>query len=222
MPWELQHAASVNGDRLTVEGKERLTLTGDVKNALNGQTQGLIVIREESSKVRLDLANGDKLVLNGPELVKGGGAVAFSEKLVESIFEDFPDTFFLNFTLEKKAVLLGGKARPEGTNARTYSGPFYNIYGIGREDRLRSIKTRINKLYFLNFDTQLLERVSYQISSAGASVEVLTYFEDYRKVDDQMIPFRIRRLENGLEVIQVNIRTASTSAKQADNAFKSN
>jgi hypothetical protein len=64
--------------------------------------------------------------------------------------------------------------------------------------------------------------VSYQISSAGASVEVLTYFEDYRKVDDQMIPFRIRRLENGLEVIQVNIRTASTSAKQADNAFKSN
>lgn len=222
MPHELKHVAAANGDRLTLEGKERLTLTGEVKNSLTNLTQNLFVTREEHDKLRVDLANGDKLILNGTELVKGGSTVAFSEKLVESIFEDFPDTFFLNFTSEKKAVLLAGRARPENTNATTYTGPFYNIYGVGRDDRLRTNRSRINKLYFLNFDTHLLERVTYKIPAGVGSVEVMTLFEDYRKVDDQLIPFRIRRLENGVEVIQITIRTASVSKKQADNAFKSN
>ena len=114
---------------------------------------------------------------------------------------------------------LGSRFRLDDGSRTDYDGPYYDIYKVAEQIQTGDESRERLKLYYFNSETLLLERVSYEIDRAGATVKVEERLSGWTKEQGQQIAQRIERIENGEQVFVFTVRTASLSPRANDGVF---
>jgi hypothetical protein len=213
----LRGALRVMGDRLQRPGKERLTLAGTL--TLDGEATEFALVSEFPGKLRLVLAGGGRgrhvLVFDERDGDRGA-AEGRDADLLETLAFDTAEHFFEGQSRGLGTRLLGTRFRDDGGPGGGES--FYDIYqvgesvGVGRAPRLRS------KLYLVNSDTQLLERVRYEDGGGAEATRVEVAFE-WQQIDGQRVPRRVTRTVDGKTILTLDVRTASVGPRADDGVF---
>lgn len=208
------------GNRLETPGKERLTITGELRSSAMSQAREIAATLEFPDKLRLDIQNGhqNRLITFDKQEIKGQPAPDELD-LVESLNYDSAEHFF-NTQIQGNAMrFLGSRFRTDDGSNPDYSGPYFDIYKIA--DRIdASGEERAAKLYYFNSETLLLERVTYVINRNGSEINVETRLSDWRDEDGQKMARRIERLENGKSVFVLNVRSAQFGRRADDGVFQ--
>jgi len=208
------------GNRLETPGKERLTITGELRSSAVSQARGITATLEFPDKLRLDIQNDhqNRLITFDKQEIKGQPAPDELD-LVESLNYDSAEHFF-NTQMQGNAMrFLGSRFRTDDGSNPDYSGPYFDIYKIA--DRIdASGEERAAKLYYFNSETLLLERVTYVINRNGSEINVETRVSDWRDEDGQKMARRIERLENGKSVFVLNVRSAQFGRRADDGVFQ--
>ena len=211
------------GDRVERPGKERLTLTGTLRRTGESQGTPFVAIYEQPGRLRFEDAQGPSrrvITFDGRRAEKlGGGLTAEEEGLVEMLVYDTQEGF-LNGQMDAAPTrLLALRSRTDDGTSENYRGPYYDVYQVTDRSQAGAVESERTRLYFLNSDTQLLELVRYQVETNGAPTEVEVRLEDWRKVQDQMFPMRIVRLENNRPALTFTVASAAVGPKAEDGVF---
>jgi len=222
---QLRQALNVLGDRLEKPGKERLILTGTLSRVVNSQivSSPARVILELPDRVRIEEQSGNQLrviAFDGQNAWKAGGALnRADEEILESLLLDSAEHFFFSQMHGLATRFLGSRFRLDDGTASIYTDPFYDIYQITDQVPFGRATAGQPKLYYFNSDTQLLERVRYQIERDGSQIETEIQISDWRKVNGQQLPGRVARLENGREIVRLTINSAAAGQRVDDGIF---
>lgn len=219
---QLRDALNALGDRLERPGKERLTLTGTLRRQTGLQATPFRLIVELPDRMRLEEMGTQSRVIgfdgsNG--WVLGAVPSNTDQEMIETLVFDSAEHFFLVQTQGFAARALGLRFRSDdGTTAR-YTGPFYDIYQVADRVAIGSARREQAKLFYLNSNTQLLERVRYQFSRGGAAVNVEVRLGGWQGVNNQRLPHTIIREENGTQVLLLTVNAAVVGPRIADGIF---
>ena len=229
VPFGAGRVLEIMGDRLQVEGKERLDLVGVLTRA--GQSAVAVrILWEFPGKVRLEKRLGDEpdpskddlLVYDGAgNLRKKRGTASLSDQdLIEMLVHDSVEGFFIG-QLEGFATRFLGSRYHRVDAEGNAVGPDYDIYEVINQVRLLRRPLRQRKLYYFNSDTALLERVRYRLSAerGRGAVKVSVEVSDWGEVYGQLIPGTVVRYENGVEVVKLEIQEAGIAAAAEDGSF---
>jgi hypothetical protein len=207
------------GNRLEKPGKERLTITGELRSSDASQASEITAILEYPDRLRLvkNGAQSRSITFDGQVTKEQPSSEELD--LIESLTYDSAEHFF-NAQMQGNAMrFLGSRFRTDDGSSPDYSGPYFDIYKIA--DRIdASGEERASKLYYFNSDTLLLERVTYIISRNGSEINIETKLSDWRDEDGQKVACRIERLENGRSVFVLNIRSAQFGKRAEDGSFQ--
>ncbi|HEY0377478.1 MAG TPA: hypothetical protein VGC87_11040 [Pyrinomonadaceae bacterium] len=211
------------GDRVERPGKERLTLNGTLQRASESQGTPFVATYEQPGRLRLQYSQGLSprvITFNGQRAGKrGGGLTAEEEALVETLVYDTQEGF-LNGQMDTAPThLLGLRFRTDDGTSESYRGSYYDIYQVTDRVKADVQNPERTKLYLLNSDTHLLEFVRYQVETDGAATQVEVRLEDWRKVQDQMFPTRLVRLENNRPVFTLTITSVALGPKAEEDIF---
>jgi len=213
---QLRDAIRVLGDRLEKPGKERLILTGQLSRD-QGEKQNVRLILEYPDKLRLEEASG-VTVFDGKDLKSSKAKLSKKEEdEIESLLSDSVEHFFEGQSNGQATRFLGSRFRMDDGLAQNYRGPFYEVYFVNDQAKVKKEKGAQPKEYYLNSDSLLLERIRYEAQDTKAKFEV--QFSDWQKFDDQLIPRRITKLENGTPTLSLTISSVATGARQSDTIF---
>jgi hypothetical protein len=206
------------GNRLEKPGKERLTITGELRSFSDSHVREITALLEFPDRVRLvqNGAQSRSITFNGQETK---GQLSSEElDMIESLTYDSAEHFF-NAQMQGNAMrFLGSRFRTDDGSNPDYKGPYFDIYKIA--DRIdASGEERPAKLYYFNSETLLLEHVTYVINGNASEINVETKLSDWRDEDGQKVARRIERLENGKSVFVLNIRSAQLSKRADDGIF---
>jgi hypothetical protein len=208
------------GDRLEKAGKERLTITGELRSSAASPARALAATLEFPDKLRLGIQNGhqNRLLTFDKQDIKGQPATDELD-LVESLTYDSAEHFF-NTQMQGNAMrFLGARFRTDDGSNPDYNGPYFDIYKIA--DRIdASGEERAAKLYYFNSETLLLERVTYVINRNGSEINIETKLSNWRADGGQKVARRIERLENGKSVFVLNIQSAQFGSRAEDGIFQ--
>lgn len=190
------------GNRLEKPGKERLTITGELRSSSDSLVHEITATLEFPDQVRLK-----------------GQLSSEEPDLIESLTYDSAEHFF-NAQMQGNAMrFLGSRFRTDDGSNPDYNGPYFDIYKIA--DRIdASGQERAAKLYYFNSDTFLLERVTYVINRNGSQINIETKLSDWRDEDGQKVARRIERLENGKSVFALNIGSVQFGKRDDDGIFQ--
>jgi hypothetical protein len=208
------------GDRLERPGKERLTITGELRSSSDSEAREITATLEFPDKLRLGIQKGhqNRLLTFDKQEIKGG-PTSDELDLVESLTFDSAEHFFDTQMQGNAMRFLGSRFRADDGSNPDYRGPYYDIYKIA--DRIdASGEERAAKLYYFNSDTLLLERVVYVINRNGSEINIETKLSDWRVTDGQKVAHRIERLENGQSVFTFNIRSSQFGGRADDGIFQ--
>ena len=212
----LRDALEALGDRLEKPGNERLTLAGTLSRK-----------KDEKLAARLMLEYPDKLRLEEPD-----GVTVYDGKLlkstkknrtpkdddeIESLLSDSADHFFTSLANGAATRFLGQRFRMDDGTTKNYTGPFCDLYLVQDPTTSKQATGQQAKIYYLNSDTLLLERVRYEDKNAKTKIEV--QFSAWQKVNGQLLPGQISRWEDGVIVTSLTISSATVGAKAADGIF---
>lgn len=220
---QLQAALGALGDRLEKPGKERLTLTGTIIKSGRQQAIPVLLVWEFPGRLRLEeQVDGQRnvTVYNGNSARRNGNALSRREEdLIETLTYDSVEHFLIS-QLDGAAIrFLGSRFRLDDGTATNYEGPFYDLYEtselikVGREIR------RQTKVYYFNSNTNLLERVKYQVRRDGLATLVEVRLNNWREVQGQKLPGEIVRLENDTPVLRFTITSTGIGSRAADGIF---
>lgn len=208
------------GNRLEKPGKERVTITGELRSSSDSSTHEIAATLEFPDKLRLGIQNGqqNRLITFDRQDIKGQPA-SDELDLIESLIYDSAEHFF-NTQMQGRAMrFLGSRFRTDDGSSPEYSGPYFDIYKIA--DRIdASGEERAAKLYYFNSETLLLERVTYVINRNGSEINIDTRLSDWRVEVGQNVARRIERFENGKSVFVLNIRSAQFGKRADDGIFQ--
>jgi hypothetical protein len=208
------------GDHLERPGRERLTITGEMRWSSDSQAREIAATLEFPDKLRLGVQDGhqNRLITFDKQEIKGQPAPDELD-LVESLTYDNAEHFFHTQMQGNAMRFLGSRFRTDDGSDPDYSGPYFEIYKIA--DRIAaSGEERAAKLYYFNSETLLLERVIYVINRNGSEINIETKLSDWRVQDGQKVARRIERLENGRSVFVLNIRSAQFGKRAEDGSFQ--
>jgi hypothetical protein len=209
------------GDRIEKPGKERLTLTGTLQRADDAQAGSFVATYQQPGLLRFEGQAGTPIVyFNGERAEKAGGSLtAEEEATVELLVYDTPEGFF-NGQMDGVAMqLLGRRFRADDGSSESYAGPYYDIYQVTDRVKVSGEVLERSKLFYFNSDTRLLEIVRYQVEANGTAIEVEVRLENWQKSQDQMLPMRLVRLENGQAVLTFTVTSAEVGARAGDLIF---
>lgn len=211
----------VLGNRLEHPGKERLTMEGTLNLKGGSGDTPFTLVNEFPDRLRLVRQGGGTVIFNGQRAAKAEGALDGAEEaLLETLVNDTAEHFLQLQMSGSSARFLGPRFRlDDGTDAN-YAGPFYDIYQVADLVTVGSEPRGQTKLYYFNSETQVLERVRYQLARGGVTVNVETRLEGWQKVEGQQVPTRIARLENGQVVFQLAVTRAGLAPAAQDGTFK--
>jgi hypothetical protein len=209
------------GGRLEELGKERLTFAGTLDRA-GEQSVAFVAISEFPDRLRLTTQSAAQTRTisfdKQAPIVVGDTLSVADQNLIESLVNDAAEHFFDAQAQGAPTRHLGNRFRADDGSTENYTGPYHDIFSM--QDTVTGPATREQtKLYYFNSETHLLERVTYQISRNGETVEVETRFSDWQKVQDQQVAHRIVRLEKGQPVISLTITSATIAARLNDGLF---
>jgi hypothetical protein len=208
------------GDHLEKPGKERLTITGELRSSLNSPAREIAATLEFPDKLRLGIQNGqqNRLITLDKQGIKGEPA-ADEIDLIESLSYDSAEHFFDTQMRGNAMRFLGSRFRTDDGSNPDYNGPYYDVYKIA--DRIdASGEERAAKLYYFNSETLLLERVTYVINRNGSEINIETTLSDWSDEDGQKVARRIERLENNKSVFVLSIRSAKFGKRSDDGIFQ--
>lgn len=223
---QLRPALDAFGDRLEMKGKERLTIIGTIRDLSTDQskTAPVKVISEFPDRLRVEKQDGPQLVISGFDGQtdwKLGGQLSQNEKdEIETLVHDTTEHFFAIQARGLPVRYLGSNFRLDDGEAREYTGSYYDIYQV--EDQIPAgagVSRSQIKRYFINSETQLLERIRYQIERNGDIVNVETQLSDWKKTGEQQFPGTVTRLENGKGSMTFYLTSAVFGPKVADGIF---
>ena len=229
VPYGAGRVLKIMGDRLQVEGKERLDLVGVLTRA--GQSPvGVRILWEFPGKVRLEKRLGEEpdpkkdelLVYDGAGNLrkKRGTAGLADQDLIEMLVHDSVEGFFIG-QLEGFATRFLGSRYHRVDAEGNAVGPDYDIYEVINQVRLLRRPLRQRKLYYFNSDTALLEKVRYRLGAerGRGEVKVTVEISNWGEVFGQLIPGEVVRTEDGVEVVKLEIREAGIAAAAEDGSF---
>jgi len=218
----LRRLFDVVGDRLAKPGNERMVMIGTLTRQNDSRPAPFRLFLELPHRMRLEEQGAESHVtgFNGNSGWASGGSLSDADQdAIETLIFDSADHFFLGQTQGLAIRALGSHFRLDDGASANYAGPFYDVYevmdyvGTGSEERQQP------KLFYFNSDTQLLQRVRYQIQRDGAAVNVEIQIADWKRLNNQQIPSAITRLEDDKPVLTVTIASASIGPRAADGMF---
>ena len=207
------------GDRLERPGKERLTITAELRST-DSQAREIAATFEFPDKLRLGIKDGpqNRVITFDKQEIKGKAA-ADELDLIESLSYDSAEHFFETQMQGNAIRFLGSRFRTDDGSNLDYNGPYFDIYKI--TDRIdTSGEERAAKLYYFNSDTLLLARVIYVINRNGSELNIETKLSDWRDEVGQKVARRIERIENGKSVFVLDIRSAQFGKRADDGVFQ--
>lgn len=211
------------GERLEKPGKERLSVTGTLSRGAASQTQEVTAVFEFPDRLRLttQTVNQSRVItFNEGQAKAAEKQLDEAERdLIETLVYGSAEHFFATQMQGQATRFLGSHFRLDDGSRTDYDGPYYDIYKVAEQIQTGDESRERLKLYYFNSETLLLERVSYEIERAGATVKVEERFSGWTKEQGQQIAQRIERIENGEQVFVFTVRTASLSARANDGVF---
>lgn len=212
----LRDALEVWGDRLEQPGKERVTLVSTLSRK-----------KDEKLTARLILEYPDKLRLEEPDgvTVYDGKQIKSTKKNrsmkdddeIESLLSDSAEHFFTSLANGAATRFLGQRFRMDDGTTKNYTGLFCDPYLVQDPTTSKKATGQQAKIYYLNSDTLLLERVRFEDKNGKTKIEV--QFSDWQKVNGQFIPGKISRWEDGALVTSLTISQATVGPKAQDGIF---
>jgi hypothetical protein len=202
----LREALTVLGDRMERAGKERVTLLGVLHTASQSQAIPVQIVWELPGRLRIESRSG-VLLFDGRRLT--GATTRQEEALVETLFYDSAEHFFLGQAQGLATRFLGGRFRLDDGRAPDYRGSYYDVYEVSDPIELGAPGRLQPKLYYVNSDTLLLERVRYQSNRDSSGPDVEIQIGPWQRGDGQSAPGRIVRLENGQAVFTLTVTSAT-------------
>ena len=189
----LSHTTSVVNGTLTSSGSEQpLTIT-------RSQTE---------TGEQLDLlAGGRRLTWNDQDGTKtASGAPSDTERLlVERLTLDSPDAFVLAQLRGASYFTIARNVRPAGARDG-YTGPLWNMVRVDEPQRNEAARPLSPwRIYFLNVQTGLPDRVEYELNGQPIAAEFLEWSEER----EEKTPSRVRWSTNGQTLMELRVTSVS-------------
>lgn len=215
----LSWALNQLGDRLERPGKERTAAIGAIQFENDHTPRPVVLMSEFPDRLRIGLTNGstEKNLIFDKDRPRGGSQLTETEEaLLETLVYDSSEHFFWAQAQQQAARFIGGRIRTDDGRSRDYSGPYYDVYQLYDSIKIGPTEQVRPKFYYFNSDTLLLERVVYQ-TNTQTNVEVLV--SDWRNVNDQRVPHRIERIENGTSKFVLSVNSLNILRRLDDGTF---
>lgn len=222
---QFQGFLSRTGDRLEKPGKERLVLAGSITRLISArmQTHPIRLIAEYPNRLRLEEQIDSQVQVTifdrGETFTSNRSAATSDQDVIETLAFDTVDHFFNGQMQGLGTRFLGGRFRLDDGQKTDYSGPFLDVYQMSEQIRIGTTVREQPKFFCFNSDTQLLDRVQYQVERDKALIDVVVQSGNWQKLQGQMLPGRIERLENGQQTLVLEVVSASFMPRVADGAF---
>ena len=210
------------GDRLVVKNKDRSILIGAISRS-TAASSPLRIVSEISGNIRVEqtgVGGPQVLLSDGKRLSTGTGSLSLSDSdLIETLSNDTAEHFFVGQMTGLPTRFYGANFRLDGGKDSKYTGPYYDAYEVGDTVVELTGALRRTKIYCLNSQTLLLERVHYKLNRGGKTVQVIVLLSGWKQFQDQQFPTKIERTEGGQTVFTVSINAAAVSPAAADGTF---
>lgn len=206
------------GGRVQKQGNERVIMTGSLNRA--GIVSNVQVISELPGFLRIDEQGGKgrSLVFDLGNL-RGASAIDDDDEgLAESIQNDTAEEFLGKFGPGSSVRRLGDRFKVKGA---TGFGAEVDIYEVVSPVGVKRDKQTVIKRFMFDSSTGLLRRVVYRAQQSGKTVTVQTVLSDYSSIGGYMLPGKIARLGDGIEVFVFTRTGGEIRAAGKDNAFTS-
>jgi hypothetical protein len=209
------------GNRLVVKGSERTTLVGHItRGSLNSPIK---IVSEISGNLRYEEQSGGatRVLSTDTKTVSGGTApLALNDTdLLESLANDSVEHFLLGQMTSAPTRFHGANYRIDNGRNPNYTGPYYDLYEAADQVFEPTARVKRNKLYCLNTQTLLLERVRYKLRRGANPVQVEVLLSNWKQFQGHQFPTTIARTENGQAVFTVSISSATVGPTVADGIF---
>lgn len=221
---KLRETLRLMGNRLEKPGKERLIMSGTLTRIIGSQTEAHLfrLTTQFPGLMRLEVQDSpgtSVIVFNGRDAAKSGGPInRDDEDLIETLVFDTIDHFFAGQMQGAALRTLGERFRLDDGTAADYTDGFYDIYEVIEETGVGSSVRQQTKLYYINSDTLLLERVRYQLDR-GAPDGVEVQIKNWRRSGDQLLPSSIARFENRQKTLELAVDAITIGPGLADGIF---
>jgi hypothetical protein len=217
----LRFQVKAAGDRLVVKGKERATLLGSVSRGT--ANSAVRIVSEISGNLRYEeQGSGGMRVLGSDTQTAwlGGGTPSLADTdLLETILNDSAEHFLVGQMTGLPTRFYGANFRMDDGKNPNYTGPYYDVYEVGDKVLEPSGSVRRTKVYCLNSQSLLLERVHYKLKRGPSTVRVEVLLGNWKQFQDQQFPTTIARTEDGKTVFTVLISSAVVTPSAADGIF---
>jgi len=219
----LQKTLEVLGDRLEAHGKERLVLSGELRRGGLLPPVPFRVVRELPDRVRCELREQGRtrvLAFDGLGSSANDSPLGRDEEgLMESLAYDTVEHLLTARHGGASVSFLGPRFRLDDGEADGHNGPFYDLYQVNTRVRTGGEVRHQPKVFYVNSDTFTLDRVRYTAAVDGGQVSVEILLEEWRRVQGQLIPTRIVRLENGEPRMTLVVTGVRVGPAAADGSF---
>jgi hypothetical protein len=195
------------GKRFGAASRAVSTSSGQLSVA--GTQQAVTITRRQAEggeTVELSLANR-VLTWNADEGTKAStGAPTENERLLlERLLLDSPDNFVLAQLRGASYFVVARNVRPVDA-IDGYDGPLWNLVRVDEpqvEGKLRPLSTW--RMYYLNVQTDLPDRVEYQLEGK----EIIAEFLEWKETQGEKTPSRIRWLSDGQLLMEYDATSVS-------------
>jgi hypothetical protein len=223
MDSNIQDLLKTMGNRLMKKGKERVILKGTITTGSDNSNTPFILVRENPGFlfIRKGVGTDEKIIKsNGMRIGKVEGVLSSQEQdLANSLLEDFPDRFYFVLANGNGSRRLVGRFHLDGSKAEGEESPAYFIYALRAPTRFGDASSCVNKSYFFNEQTRLLEQALYWDSQGDGKTENIILYEEWQRIDDQFLPTHITRLVNGQSVYDLRINSSQFNPTSDDGTF---
>jgi hypothetical protein len=181
------------------------------------------LIWELPGRFRLDEAGaqGRSLGFDGAQSWNARANVSASDQdTIETLAGETVEAFLLSIAQGSAYRILGRRFRSDNGLARSYTGPYSDIYELAGPASVRNDRLSRTKRFYFDSITEQLNRVSYSTQQQGRTVRVEVGISDWKRIDGQLTPGRVTRTEDGRTVFSLRIDSAQFGARLSDGVFR--
>lgn len=217
LPSRLEKALAALGDHLDKPGKERIALGGTLQRSSGASSQVSIVWQLPSSfRLEETTSSGKRVIaFDGARVSSTSPLTDDDNGLLETLFLDSAEHFFVG-RHSGLAMREMGVFRTDDGTAKTYSGPYLDIYQVA--DKTPAGEKRL-RLYQFGMQTGLLERVDYWADPETRKTMISSAFSGWSDYQGQRVPGSITRAVGGQNVFTLTLSSASFGAALSDGSF---
>jgi len=194
------------GKRFSASNRSSSVISGSLTIA--GIDQPLTITRRQSEtgeQVSL-LVGGRSLTWDDQEGAKSiAGVLSNSERLlIERLTLDSPDQFALAQLRGASYFTIARNVRPTDANDG-YTGPLWNLVRVDEPQSAKAQSLSSWRIYYVNGQTGLPDRVEYQLNELPITVEFLEWI----KQGEETTPSRVKWSSSGQSLMELHVTSVS-------------